>query len=213
MMMLRYAGLSRVVSGAVASVAGLCVLAVFSGGCDDPEAESDSEAVAPSDERRPGAGGDDSGEGEGEAEQETAGDEHGHEHSEHEGDHGGVHLADEMVELGRRYSAIWFAGEVGNAEMVDYQIHEIEEMLAELEAASPTENGVDVAGRLRSDVVDRLDELHVATREGEREAFGETYEEVMEACESCHADTGHDFINLKEPEYNPYPNLDFAPEE
>lgn len=153
------------------------------------------------------ADGDDrDGEGETQDAPDEHPDEHGEEHGEH--DHGGIHLADVMVELGRRYSAIWFAGQVGNEPMVEYQIHEIEEMYDEVAEASPTENGVDVASRLQSDVVEPLEGLSAAAGESDIGGFEKTYTNIMDNCESCHADTGHDYLNLKKPEYNPYPNLD-----
>ncbi|MFB6350985.1 MAG: hypothetical protein ABEN55_23415, partial [Bradymonadaceae bacterium] len=121
--------------------------------------------------------------------------------------------ADVMYELGRRISAIWFAGQVGNKAMVDYQVHEIEELHAELAKASPTENGVDVAARLKSDVLKPLEGLSKTVGKSDLGDFEKTYTNIMKNCESCHTATGHDFINLKKPEYNPYPNLDMTPEE
>jgi cytochrome c553 len=37
--------------------------------------------------------------------------------------------------------------------------------------------------------------------------FEKTYRKVMNNCTVCHADTKHGFIQVKIPEYNPYPNL------
>src|SRR5690554_6925871 len=58
--------------------------------------------------------------------------------------HDEVHLGAHMFEIGRRYATVWYAGEAGNKAMVDYQIHEIEEVVDELREAKPMEEGVDV---------------------------------------------------------------------
>jgi len=171
-------------------------------------------AVGPADQSRqspsePAAGGEQGDDGGDPESGEDAGGDHAHDHGG-EG-HEEMHLADVMVELSRRYSAIWFAGQTGNAPMIEYQIHEIEELYQEVEAASPTENGVDVASRLKADIVAPLEGLASAAEESDLSAFEGRYDAIMTNCESCHADTGHDFINVKQPEYNPYPNLDMVP--
>ena len=190
----------------VSSIVALVSVALLTAGvvaaCDkDDEGAStddDSKAVAPADKPGQTEGEDDHHEREEE--------DHAHEHGEE-----GVHIADAMYELSRRFSAIWFAGQVENRAFVDYEIHEIEELQADLAAESPKEAGVDVAARLKSDVVEPLGKLSTAVGESDLGKFDDVYHQIMKNCETCHADTGHDFINLKEPEYNPYPNLDLAP--
>jgi hypothetical protein len=203
-------GPARRVSLVLASVMVLVVCV----GCDSEPGGETSEAVSPTEtSTQPGA--DDSAKKAEEDSSEHAEGEESeeHEHGEHEHDHAeGVHLADTMYELSRRYSAIWYAGELGNAKMLHYQAHEIEEMVAGLEEASPKENGIDVVTRLKSDVLEPIEKLETAVEEGDRDAFKDTYTAVMKNCEECHADTAHDYINVKKPEYNPYPNLDFRPE-
>lgn len=131
------------------------------------------------------------------------------EESEH--DHGHAdshfHLAPKMVVLSRRFSAIWFAGLKGNHQMVHYQAHELEELLAEIKQASPTENGIDVARRLQSDVISKLEGLETATKDGETDTFRKSYKQVVQRCSGCHADTGHDYLNVTIPTRNPYPNM------
>ncbi|MFP4597726.1 MAG: hypothetical protein ACLFVJ_05715 [Persicimonas sp.] len=131
--------------------------------------------------------------------------------AEHRDDHHDeVHLGESMNELSMRFSAVWFAGKAGNAEMVDYQIHEIEEMVDELRPAAPQENGVDVVERLDADILSGLEDVEEAVESSEPEAFEASYRSVMESCGSCHHSTGHGFIKPKIPDYNPYPNLDLS---
>jgi hypothetical protein len=113
-----------------------------------------------------------------------------------------------MMTLSRRFAAIWFAGRNNRSEMLHYQIHELEELLAEIEEASPTENGIDVANRLNSDVLSKLEALE--TRIDDPEAFEQSYREIAQNCSSCHADTGHDYIDVTVPTRNPYANIDLG---
>lgn len=184
------------------------LVALAAPGCDR-DADTDSQKA----EAAPPTRSDRSAEpGSGDHENEKEGD-HEDEH-EHEGEHGEdhVHLAGPMYELSRRFATVWFAGRAGNAQMVHYQIHEAEELIAELEEASPTENGVDVVARLNDDILPNLEKLEKAAASGDTESFEKTYRKTMNNCTSCHADTGHPQIRVKIPEYNPYPNLEMSPD-
>jgi len=130
---------------------------------------------------------------------------HEHADGEHtEGEH--FHLAPKMVELSRRFAAVWYAGRNEQFDLLDYQLHELEELQAEIKRAAPTENGVDVAARLKSDVLDPLHKLE-SYRGENPEAFDKDYRRIVDNCSQCHADTGHDYLDVTMPTRNPYPNL------
>jgi cytochrome c553 len=139
-------------------------------------------------------------------EEEQAKEEDHHDHG-----HGGVHLGAKMHELGRRFAAVWFAGEAGNTRMVDYQLHEMEEVISEIKEADPTEHGINVADQLDARILGQLETLETSVG-SDKAKFKKTYRSVMKQCTSCHADTEHGFINVKIPEYNPYPNLEMKPQ-
>lgn len=124
-----------------------------------------------------------------------------------------VHLGNVMYELQRRFSALWFAGVGGNPEMVKYQSIEIGEIVDNIRAANPHEGGVSVVARLELHVLDRLDSLVEASEAGDRKAFEERYHQVMGGCNGCHVETNHAFIDVRLPEYNPYPSLHFGSSE
>ncbi|MFW5967254.1 MAG: hypothetical protein ACOCV2_07030, partial [Persicimonas sp.] len=158
---------------------------------EDSEASSEeAEAVA-------------QGDSEGDSKEDDHDEEAEHEHE--------VHLAGPMYELGRRFSAIWYAGRAENTEMIHYQLHEIEELVAELDEHSPKENGVDVVDRLEGDVVAPLEKLEEEMEGSDDVDFEGDYDAITENCTSCHADTGHEVIRVTRPEYNPYPNIDMEP--
>ncbi len=117
------------------------------------------------------------------------------------------HLGGKMYEISRRFSAVWFAGQSGNAAMVKYQTHELEEVIEEIAEAKPMEEGVDVSARLKSDVEAHFEDLEKQAEAKDKKAFEATYRKVMNNCTVCHADTKHGFIQVKVPDYNPYPNI------
>jgi hypothetical protein len=125
--------------------------------------------------------------------------------------HHDVHLGAAMNELGERFASIWFAGKAGNAGMVDYQAHEIEELVEELEPAAPVEKGIEVVPRLEADVLEPLEELERAVEDSDSKAFEASYRQIMGNCNACHANTDHAFIQVGLPEYNPYSNLEMKP--
>lgn len=124
-------------------------------------------------------------------------------------DHHGVHLGEQMYELSRRFAAVWFAGQAGNKAMVEYQLHEMHEVIEELEEQRPIEAGVDVAARLERDVEAQFKPLEAAVVAGEKEEFRRIYTTVVANCNACHVETKHPFIVVSMPVYNPYPNLQF----
>lgn len=125
-------------------------------------------------------------------------------HEEHH--HGGIHLADIMQTVALRFSAIWFAGKAKNKEMVDYQLVELREAYREVEKASPVVHGVDVAERLE-DIINDIERLPKLVEKGKEKSFRNAYCGIVAKCSQCHADSGYDFIDVKIPYYNPYPNL------
>lgn len=132
------------------------------------------------------------------------------EHAEEEHGHHDAHLGNKMYELQRRWAAIWFAGKAGDAEMVKYQTHEIEEIVASMEEHDPQEAGVDVVDRINVHVTDRLEGIEEAAADNNQALFEKRYNIVTDGCNGCHAETKHAFIRVKKPEYNPYPNLAFG---
>ena len=128
------------------------------------------------------------------------------EHS-HEGRPGGLHLGNEMYHIARRMAAVWYAGRAGNAAMVDYQFHEIEEAAERIEAAGIVEHGVKIGPEFQQTVVGRFEAMEQAVEGGKVEEFERLYTDTLTQCNACHARAEHPFIVIERPTRNPYPNL------
>lgn len=129
------------------------------------------------------------------------------EDEEHEGDE--VHLAAAMEELGRRYASVWYGAQAQNTAFVDYQIHEIEEVIDDMRSARPVEHGVDIVEFFDANIFPALERLE-ETLENNQD-FEAAYDAVIQQCNACHIATEHGFIKVKRPDFNPYPNLDVNP--
>lgn len=165
-------------------------LTVALSGCEEPPADE------PSDEP--------------EVESSVVDDHHTHDDNYHDHD---IELAQFMFDVSLRVAAIWFAGEANNTEMVEYQIHELEEIVDDIRAAAPEEAGIDIVEYFDTQILTQLEKAEEAIEEGDQEGFVAAYDAALTQCNSCHGATGYDFIRVVRPERNPYTNLDFTPAE
>jgi len=90
-----------------------------------------------------------------------------------------------MVEIGYRYQELYWAGVDSNWEYAGYQVKKIDLAL---------ENALERRPKRRTSAdnlfVPAMDEVEQAIALRERAAFGEAFEEMSAACNSCHAAEG-----------------------
>ena len=120
-------------------------------------------------------------------------------------------LGDRMNTIARRFSAVWYAGKSGNVELAEYELHELEEVIEDIELLRPVENGVDIYNVLVGVANSQLHDLEVAIKSGDQVAFDEAYEATIEACNSCHRSADHAFIVITKPGAPPVHNRAFHP--
>ena len=178
----------------LARLAALALILVVAAGCDRPQPSATptppvTTAPAPGQQEAPAV------------------DDHDHEHGEARAT---IHLGNEMYHIARRISAVWYAGKAGNAEMVDYQLHEIEEAAETIEEAQIVEHGVAVGPEFQKTVASRFEEMETAVKKGDMAAFEKLYTDTLAGCNACHARTDHGFIVIERPTRNPYPNLNLG---
>jgi len=116
-----------------------------------------------------------------------------------------------MIELGMRHATLWFAGEAANWGLADYLIHEMEELLEEIEAVHPVYRDVQVALLLREMTHPAVEALTAAVEEGDRAAFASAFDQLTVACNSCHLASDRGAIVIQRPTAPPYTNLRFPP--
>lgn len=105
-----------------------------------------------------------------------------------------------MIEMGYRYSALYFAAKQKRWDFAGYQLEEMEEALRRLAFLKP--ELWDDIGHLRAT---ELNELEKALPAKNWERFADGFEKLRAGCMACHAKHGVGFISL------PVPTRHFSP--
>lgn len=116
-----------------------------------------------------------------------------------------------MGEVGMRHATLWFAGDAGNWPLADYQLHEIEELIEEIETLHPTYDGIPVAQLIGETTAPALGLVEAAVDAADREAFVRAYDQVTQACNGCHIASDRAAIRIVRPTTPPLTNLEFTP--
>lgn len=116
-----------------------------------------------------------------------------------------------MGELGHRHATLWFAGEAGNWALADYYLHELEELIDEIEELHPVYRDIPVAellGEMTHPAVTRLED---ALSSESREEFDRGYEELTRACNACHVASDLGALVIQRPVAPPLTNIRYRP--
>lgn len=106
-----------------------------------------------------------------------------------------------------RHAMLWFAGEAENWELVDYQIHEMEELIEEIEELHPVYDDVPVARLLGEMTHPAIEALETAMAARDLAAFTSSYDRLTQACNSCHVAADREVILVVRPSSPPITNL------
>jgi hypothetical protein len=121
-------------------------------------------------------------------------------------------LHSQMVEMQHRHAALWFAGDAGNWGLADYMIHELEELVEEMEEINPVYREVQVAELLQEMTVPAIEGMEDAVEAEDRAAFAQAYDQLITACNACHVASDRAAIVMQRPVEPPLTNLRYAPE-
>lgn len=116
-----------------------------------------------------------------------------------------------MGEVGRRHATLWFAGEAENWALADYMLHELEELVDEIETLHPEYDGVPVADLLGEMTHPALQTLEGSVDQADPAAFEAAFGELTAACNGCHIAADRAAIRVRRPTSPPITNLDFDP--
>jgi hypothetical protein len=122
----------------------------------------------------------------------------------------GLHT--QMVEMQHRHAALWFAGDAENWGLTDYMIHELEELVEDMEEINPVYREVQVAELLREMTVPAIERMEDAVEAEDRAAFAQAYDQLTTACNACHVASDRAAIVMQRPTQPPLTNLRYAPE-
>ncbi len=122
-----------------------------------------------------------------------------------------MEVAVHMGHLQRYHQKWWAAGAAGNAELAAFYLHEMGEVMEEIADAGVMDEGVDVSGPMRTygpPMVKELERILKADGVAAMHARGDM---LVNACNSCHAVTGHPYLRIQVPAEVHFPDQIFAP--
>lgn len=105
-----------------------------------------------------------------------------------------------MKEYGDRFSTMFYAAKAGNWELADYELHEALEIQEVGETTRPEK-----AELLKAFETANLDSLKAAIDSKDWDVFEERFNTTIQACNGCHAGTGHPYIKYTLPSSPPAP--------
>jgi hypothetical protein len=120
----------------------------------------------------------------------------------------GLHSLMQQVQV--RHAQLWFAGEAGNTELAEYQVHELEELIEDIAELHPEYDDRPVAELLEQLLTPALEDVERAIR-GEQE-FAAAFDRLTRQCNDCHAATDRRAIVIQRPRTPPLDNLRYTPE-
>ncbi len=116
-----------------------------------------------------------------------------------------------MVDLGMRHASLWFAGEAENWPLADYMVHELEELVEEIEELHPVYRDVQVAELLREMTTPAVEALETAVDDENLQDFERAYDDLTTACNACHIASDRAAIVMERPTSPPFTNLRYRP--
>jgi len=105
-----------------------------------------------------------------------------------------------MMEVGYRYSELYWAGQDENWEYADHQLEHLLEALEHGIIRRPAR-----AANTREFIDNELDEMEEIILAKDQDAFLQGFRSLTSGCNACHAKEGESFILIREPEVRTSP--------
>lgn len=115
-------------------------------------------------------------------------------------------LGDFMSGIQVHHSKLWFAGQNQNWELADFEIHEIEEAIEDIEEYHEGRKEIEQIDMIKP----ALERLEAAIDKRDPIAFNTGFNILTNTCNACHQAAGHGFIVIKSPDIPPFSNQDFT---
>jgi hypothetical protein len=119
-------------------------------------------------------------------------------------------LAGYMGDLQHHTHKLTLSIAAGNAELAEFYLHEVGESAEQIERLFPQHDGVPVAELAEKLLEPRLAALDRALERRRWDDAQRGLDELVAACNDCHAAAGHAFIRVEVTSANPF-NQSFAP--
>jgi hypothetical protein len=116
-------------------------------------------------------------------------------------------FGDLMGSIQIHHAKLWFAGSNNNWELADFEIHEIEEALEDIQKFNSDRSETKAIGMINP----AMDSVSSAIKQKSPEQFRSNYILLTNTCNNCHKATEHAFNVVTIPSNPPVSNQSFKP--
>jgi hypothetical protein len=110
-----------------------------------------------------------------------------------------------------RHAKLWLAGSQKNWPLADYELDELREGFEDVQKHHQVHEGVPVGAMIKSLTPPPLEALDKAISAKDPAAFAKSFDQLTEACNTCHRGAKRGFIVITRPTQSLFPNQRFAP--
>jgi len=115
-------------------------------------------------------------------------------------------LGEYMTTIQLHAGKLWFAAKAANWELALYELHEMEETMEAVKKLNAEKNGVKISGVMDAVLRTQITQLEQTIKRKNSGEFHKAYDETLNACNGCHTESGHKFIQIIRPAVPPVTN-------
>ena len=115
-------------------------------------------------------------------------------------------LGEYMTTIQLHAGKLWFAARAGNWELAAYELHELEETMEAVKKLNAEKNGVKISNVMDAVLQTQIAQLEKSIKQKSQTEFQNAYDETLSACNGCHTESGHKFIQIIRPSAPPVTN-------
>jgi hypothetical protein len=121
-------------------------------------------------------------------------------------------LGEYMTTIQLHAAKLWFAAKAGNWALAVYELHELEETMETVKKLNVEKNGVKIAAVMDAVLNTQIVQLEDSIKAKSQSQFQKSYDEALSACNGCHSESGHRFIQIIRPTAPPVTNQKWEPQ-
>ena len=115
-------------------------------------------------------------------------------------------LGEYMTTIQLHAGKLWFAVKAANWQLAEYELDELKETMEAAKGLNAEKNGVKISNVLDSVLQTQIAQLAESIKRKSSTEFHKSYAETLSACNGCHTESGHKFIQIVQPSAPPVTN-------
>ena len=115
-------------------------------------------------------------------------------------------LGEYMTTIQLHATKLWFAAKASNWRLAEYELHELEETMEVVKKLNVEKNGVKISNLMDAVLQTQIVQLEKSIKQKIPAQFQKSYDETLSACNGCHTESGHPFIQIVRPSAPPVTN-------